>query len=420
MTLTVSTPGAPGDQAGSLVLTEGGVTPSFTAVSTVPVTLRSLVPTPAPSSTFTGTLTGGNGRGSDTGQTAYYQIDVPAGRAALNADISTPDAANTFLAELVDPATGQSASTAVNSHIETGGGGLTTVLQPGAQLHALDPDPGRWTLIIDFYNAVSGTAISQPFTVTLDTTPAGASVTGLPDSAATTLAAGTPVTANVTVANTGDAPESYFVDGRLDQTTTINLAAITANTVPVPLTTAPPEYVVPSHTTSITAGASASSPIFFDYSQVFGDPDLISVAPPFGTNPTGTFTSAAVEDGVWAITPFQDGPDGKRGVPPVITQTSMTATTNAFDPAVSSPTGDVWLESINPNTTVAPVVVDPGQSVTIPVTIIPSGTPGTTVSGTLYLDDASLIGGAVTENALTGEFPQGSDVASFAYAYTIG
>jgi hypothetical protein len=98
----------------------------------------------------------------------------------------------------------------------------------------------------------------------------------------------------------------------------------------------------------------------------------------------------------------------------------MTATTNAFDPAVSAPTGDVWLESVDPTTTVAPIVVDPGQSITIPVTIVPSGTAGTTVSGTLYLDDASLINGAVTENALNGEFPQGSDVASFAYEYTIG
>jgi hypothetical protein len=65
-------------------------------------------------------------------------------------------------------------------------------------------------------------------------------------------------------------------------------------------------------------------------------------------------------------------------------------------------------------------VVDPGQSVTIPVTITPSGASGTTVSGTLYLDDGFLISGAVTENGLTGTFPQGSDVAAFNYEYTVG
>ncbi|HXQ62137.1 MAG TPA: protease inhibitor I9 family protein [Acidimicrobiales bacterium] len=420
VTLTVATPGTPGDQAGSIVLTDAAAAPAFTGVTTVPVTLRSLVPTPAPSTTFTGTLTGGNGRGTDTGQTAYYQFDVPTGLAAVNADISTADATNTFMAELVDPTTGQSASTAVNSHIETGGGGLESVLQDGAQLHVLDPAPGVWTLIIDFYNAVSGTAVSQPFTVILDAKPAVALSTGLPDSAATTLAAGIPVTADVTVTNTGDAPESYFVDGRLDQSTTIDLASTTGSTVEVPLTGQPPEFVVPSHTTTVTASASASTGIFFDYSQVFGDPDLISVAPPFGTNPTGTFTSPAVADGVWAITPFQDGPDGRHGVAPVTTQTAMTATTAAFDPALRAPTGDFWLESVDPTTTVAPVVVDPGQTVTIPVDITPGAAPGTTVSGTLYLDDASLISGAVTENALFGEFPQGSDVASFPYEYTVG
>jgi hypothetical protein len=32
----------------------------------------------------------------------------------------------------------------------------------------------------------------------------------------------------------------------------------------------------------------------------------------------------------------------------------------------------------------------------------------------------SLIGGGATENLLTGNFPQASDVAAFDYEYTIG
>jgi hypothetical protein len=98
----------------------------------------------------------------------------------------------------------------------------------------------------------------------------------------------------------------------------------------------------------------------------------------------------------------------------------MTATTAAFDPALTAPTGDLWLESVDANATAHPYVVGPGQSVTIPVTITPSGTPGTTVAGTLYLDDAALIDGAATVNALTGVFPQASDVAAFPYEYTVG
>jgi hypothetical protein len=420
VTLSVSTPASPGDQSGSIVLDNTKAKPGFSAVTTIPVTLRSLVPAPSPSSSFTGTLTGGNGRGTDTGQTAYYQIDVPAGLPVLNAQVSTPDADNTFLAELVDPTTGEAASTAANSGFGSGpGASPVAVAQLGAQLHVLDPSAGLWTLIIDFNNKVSGTAVSQPFSVTVDRTPAVATSPGLPDSVATKLAAGTPVTTAVTVTNTGSVPEEYFVDGRLSQSTTVPLVSSTSSTVPVPITGSPPEFLVPSHTTSITASALASSGIFFDYAQVFGDPDLISLSPPFSTNPSGTFTSTSVADGVWAITPFQDGPDGKHGVKPVSTQTSMTATTAAFDPALTSSTGDLWLESVNAGATVTPVLVLPGQTVSIPVVITPSGASGTTVHGTLYLADASLINGDVTENELSGNFPQGSDVAAFSYAYTI-
>jgi hypothetical protein len=366
-------------------------------------------------------LTGGNGRATSTGQTSYYQFEVPAGLSVLNADISTANANNTFLAELVDPVTNESASSAANTDFGFGAGGAAVPdPQTGAQLHVLDPNPGLWTLIIDFYNQVSGTAIAQPFNVTLDTTPATASVAGLPDGAGTMLASGTPVTAEVTVTNTGNDPESYFVDGRLDQQTTVSLAGATPSTVNVPITGTPPEFVVPSHTTSITASASASVGIFFDYEWSFGDPDLLSNSAPYGTNPSGTFSSSAVADGTWTITPFQDGPDGAHGVAPAVTQTAMTATTAAFDPAVTAPTGDLWLESVDANATVHPVIVDPGQTVTIPVTITPGAAAGTTVSGTLYLDDASLVDGAVTENALTGVFPQASDVAAFNYEYTVG
>ncbi|MGH9016376.1 MAG: protease inhibitor I9 family protein [Acidimicrobiales bacterium] len=421
VTLSAPTPAAPGDQSGSIILDDTAASPAFDAVTTVPVTLRSLVPTPAPSTSFTASLTGGNGRATSTGQTFYYQVDLPSGLAELNADISTPDVNNTFLAELIDPVTGEAAATAANTDFGIGAAGaLSPDPQLGTQLHVLDPDPGVWTLALDFYNQVSGTALSQPVDVTLDTTPATASAAGLPDSAATTLPAGAPTTVDVSVTNTGTTPESYFVDGRLDQTTTLNLAGVTPSTVAVPITGAPPEFIVPSHTTSITASATAPTGIFFDYSWGFGDPDLLADSAPFSGNPSGTLTANDVADGVWTITPFQDGPDGAHGVPPVQTVTSMTATTEAFDPAVTAGTGDIWLESTNPAATVHPVVVEPGQTVVIPVTITPTGTAGTTVSGTLYLADASLVDGAVTDNALTGAFPQGSDVAAFPYQYTIG
>jgi hypothetical protein len=419
ITLTVPTPATPGDQSGSVVLTDS-TGPAFTTVSTIPVTLRSLVPTPAPSSTFTGTLTGGNGRQINTGQSAYYQVSIPAGTPVLNAQITTPNASDTFVAELVDPSTGEAASTASNELESTTTSGTTLVPQLGTQLHVLQPNPGMWTLVINFYNQVAGTALSQPFTVKLDRTPATASAAGLPDSASTRLTLGQAKTVSVKVTNHGSTPEAYFVDSRLNQSAQLSLASSTGPsvTVPVPSTTVP-QYLVPSHTTSITATASASAPIFFDYSWAFGDPDLISSSTPDSGVATGTFDSTAVAPGDWIITPFQDGPDGKQGVTPVTAQTSLSATTAAFDPTVTSTTGDLWLESTNLSAPLNAVIAAPGQTVTLPVTITPSGAPNSTVQGTLYVDDFAPVDTNVAQNSQPGISPNASDVAAFSYQYTV-
>ena len=65
----------------------------------------------------------------------------------------------------------------------------------------------------------------------------------------------------------------------------------------------------------------------------------------------------------------------------------MTAQTKQFDTAVTSDTGDFWLASTNPAAPFAPVIIKPGHTATINVTITPTGPTGTKVSGTLYVDD---------------------------------
>ena len=419
-TLTVPTPATPGDAAGSIVLHDFSGSTSE-SVNTVPVTLRSLVPTPAPSTTFTGTLTGGNGRSTATGQTAYYQFQVPSGLPVLNAQISTPSSANSFFAELVDPATGEAASTAANATTATTSGGETT-LQPqqGTQLHVLTPAAGTWTLIIDFYNTVSGTAITQPFTVTLDQTPATAIAASLPTSSATDLPAGQPVTVDVQVTNTGNAPEAYFTDARFNtQTTTALVAQHGANLRLPNLANALPTYLVPTHTTALAAAVSSTKPLFFDFTWWENDPDVMSSTPLSAKTATGSFSAPRVAQGDWFITPFLTGPTGVKQAKSVTAKTSLVATTQGFDPAVSSPTGDLWLSSIHPNAGFAPVIVGPGQTATIPVTIVPKGASGSVVTGTLYLDDSSLMSSLITGGIISDLVPEGSDVAAFPYTYTI-
>ncbi len=418
ISLSVATPAQPGDEAGSIVMRTSGRA-SFATQTSIPVTLRSLVPTPDPSVTFTGTLTGGNGREPDTGQTAYYQFAVPPGRTALNAAVFTGSAANTVFAELVSPA-GIAASSAVSRlQATTAAGKLVFVPEKGAQVHVLDPEPGRWTLVIDFYNTVSGTAISQPFTVTLNDVPVRAGQTGLPDSASTRLAPGTPLTALVRVTNTGPTPEAYFVDARLASEQTVTLAPQTTAQVQLPdydYTTLP-SYLVPSHTTSLTGTVRSSARAWFDLTWPFGDPDLISSV---GKTATRTYSASQVPAGFWLLTPTLAGPFGAQPPKSVRASISVTARIAAFDREVSSPTGDMWADSVNRQAPFTPYVAEPGQTITIPVTITPAGTAGKIVSGTLYISDSSLVPGQLTYSILSGNYPEGSDVAAFSYKYTIG
>ena len=415
-TLTVATPLQAGDQAGSIMLHSSANVPGFAAETSIPVTLRSLVP--SLSTTFTGTLTGGNGRATNTGQTAYYQVQVPSGTSALNVSVNTGNANNTLFAELVDPS-GNAASAASNGLLTNTASG-NNVVQPevGAQLHVLNPRAGLWTLIIDFYNTVSGTSVAQPFTVTVNDQPVSASASGLPDSTGTTLAAGTPVTVMLHVTNNGTTPEAYFVDARLNGQVKTSLAAQTTSSLILPnVTGVVPVYLVPSHTTALKTTVLSSAPLFFDFTYPYGDPDVISTT---GKTATGSFSASNVGAGDWTVTPFLVGPTGKKAAKNVTANVSMTATTAGFDPTVSSPTGDLWLGSTNPVAPFTPYVVNPGQSVTIPVTITPAGQHGNTVTGTIYLSDSSFNSTDVSFNQVSGNSPAGSDVAAFPYSYKIG
>lgn len=421
VTLTTTTPASPGDESGSILIrnTTPGL-PYWGVKTSVAVILRSQA---SPTSTFTGIVTGGNGRATDTGQSAYYEVPVAAGTPALNASIVPASSQDTFTAELISPG-GVAESTSSNSLLTQSAAGSRLVWENGTQLHVLSPAAGTWTLAINFYNRVSGTVVNQPFTVSLDTTAPAVSASGLPDAATTTLPAGTPSTVDVTVTNNGTTPEEYFVDARLATTATVKLRSLTSAAAPVPPNGVDaPTYVVPPQTSAITASATGPRPVVFDYSYLFGDPDvLVNPATPSKTA-TGTYGpgSPGVPAGEWTVTPELAGPDGLKGYPATTVSTSMTATTAAFDPAVSSPTGDIWKTAVDPTAGGTPYLVEPGHTVTIPVTITPQGPAGTTVSGTLYVDDYSAINQQAAESLSNAGVivPSGSELAALPYTYTV-
>ncbi len=404
--LTVTTPSSPGDAAGSILLSSRGQTQS-----TIAVTLRSLIPTGH--AVFNGVLTGGNGREFQAGQMFTYQLNLPAGQPELNATVTLADNPNNvFDAWLVNPS-GEAQAFAENTIPISNP--PTNVL--GTQLHVPSPQAGTWTLIVLFAPQVSGMALSEPFTVTTNQDPVPVQ-SSLPNSRSTKLTGGQPQTFNVTVHNNGPDPEVYFLDARSPGTTTETLAptAGTSDTVKEPNSLANPnpvpEYLVPSHTTTLDEQASTTGPqpIMFDSSGPAGDPDLSSNS---GSLASLAFSADPIEQGLWSVVPVEVGPFGANPGPSETATTSASVTTAAFDNDVSSPTGDLWQTSADPNAPFNPVVVEPGQSATIPVTITSSAPSGSTVSGTLYVDDSYF---------LLYEFfngINGNDVTSIPYTYTV-
>ncbi|HWD54184.1 MAG TPA: S8 family serine peptidase [Acidimicrobiales bacterium] len=404
VTLSVPTAGQAGDTAGSLV-----VSSTAQPALAIPVTLRALAPSGP--TTFSGVLTGGNGRASFTGVTDYYQFEVPKGAPEINGSVTLADNPDNQLSVwLIDPS-GQSQAFQTNGLVtEDSSGNLSYTNSLGANVHVVDPVAGMWTMIITFAPTVSGTALSEPFRVSLDEEAPLVTTSKIP----ARISAKKGAVVEVRVVNTGTAPEAYFIDGRSSALTNYNLPALDSAQATVPLSVLGniPVFLVPSESTSLlgTATTTGTEPIQFDLGAPTGDPDVASGQ---GLSVAASVSGLPVSAGEWDIAPDVVGPFGTSGATPEPVTTSLTATTAAFDPAVASSTGDLWQAAIGAPLTVSPVVVQPGQSVVIPVTIIPTRAPGTTVSGVLYLDDDSLY-------SLYGTLaPNANNVAAIPYAYTI-
>jgi len=246
-----------------------------------------------------------------------------------------------------------------------------------------------------------------------------ASAAGLPDSASTKLAAGKPVTVPVTIKNNGTQAEDFFIDPRLDQTASITLAGQDQiSGVSLPMTGGEPDWFVPTQASSASTASTASLPIMFDWGPFQGDPDLSSHNP--GSGPLCSTTETAsynppggtVQNGFWGAAPTECGPYS--GPAPAGTADSaMSVVAKQFDTSVTSTTGDLELAAINPAASATPVVINPGQSATIDVTITPSAAPGTVVTGTLYVDDI------LNDIPPYGQFAV-DELSGIPYSYTVG
>jgi hypothetical protein len=425
-TVNETLPSKPGDVSASVQFKGkvGGVTMS------VPLTLRTVIP--AKNLTFSGTITGGNGRAQGgPAQTNIYDLQVPAGKRDLSIGFTFSDPDEIIEGVLSSP-DGQVYSFQSNAFVD-GDGNLEAA--NGLQIYRRAPAAGQWILTLDVTNPVSGDEISQSFTahIAYNTVQVHAV---LPTSSHTTLAAGVPVNVPVTIKNTGTQPLTYFADGRLSTVGTIPLAELSGNaTTPLPVPAGiTPFWLVPTETQQLTLSAVADQPVNADFFYLSGEPDQYSAA--VGNGATVVVNAAQVSPGIWETDIGQTGPFS--GPAPAGTVTvSASAQGNLFDPAISSTTGDIWQEGVDPSAdpqmtaqivagqrnlnavrngagpsdtpppATGPVLLAPGQSTTITVTITPSAPSGSVVSGTLYIDDF---------NSFTDG---GDELAAFPYTYTV-
>jgi hypothetical protein len=397
-TVWTNLPWNAGDSAGSITLNS-----STGNENSVPVTLRSLVDVDG-GGWFSGTLTGGNGRGNGEGQEEYYEFNVPRGVNDITANVKiSTDASDPIGLFLISP---DGDTLGAGGNLVNGSQGLT------ATANTLHPAQGTWTLEIVFAEPVAGDTLAQPYAgrIQFDADRAAAN---LPDSAFHKLHQGTPVTFPVVIRNTGLTAEDYFVDPRLDANGVMSLAPFApASGLALPLTGGYPEFFMPTEASSVNVVASASLPVEFDYGSQLGDPDLLSST---GTTAVGSYSApdGNLTPGFWYAGPSEVGPY-PTGAAAGTVSVAMSIVAREFDQSVSSSTGDIMQASVNPATTFSPLALNPGQTGTIDVTITPTGPINSIVSGDLFVDD-------FTTGTPTAYFTNdgGNEVASFPYRYDI-
>jgi len=410
----------PGDSGTSIVIA------TKTSSTTIPVTLRATIQVGKGGGHFTGVLTGGNGRGGATGQLNTYEFSVPAGKTDLDVGVALgPNAGNAhwpgdqLIGLLVDPS-GQTAAYDANYTLSAAG----EVFTPFLNLYKSHPAKGNWSLVLEWTQPGTGTAISVPFAGSVEFNQVSTSNT-LPNSSLTIV----PVAGasySVTVHNTGVAPMVISPDARSAGTVSTPLSDLFGYLSTAAMPNAQNYYYVPTETTSYSVSVAGSLPLTFDTGGYVGDPDISPTLPAPNTVETQTPTLASitytpppgVSAGLWYVLQAEIGPYGSGPEPSGTETTVATVTTRPFDPTVTSPVPDTVFGLVTGGS-ISPAYVPAGSSATIPITITPSASVGTTVSGTLFINGfapGSIFG--LSSPSFESLFT--SDLAAIPYKYTVG
>ena len=428
--LNTSISGDQGDTAESVTLaTSGGQHAS------IPVVLRPVIPIAGGKGTFTGTINGGNARADAPTQTNTYSFNVPRGEQDLNVGIHLSSDPNVLIegaligpdGEIVDV---DSNATSVNR--------TTRVISSGPDLQLVQnaPEAGQWRFVLIVVDPVTGAEVSQAFSGVIGFNEARVS-SNLPASSSSTLTAGKATSYTIGYGNPGAVPEPVQVDPRLQGSTSVTLPPLSGPpTVTLPLSVSNlsrvPLYEVPPGTSQLTVAATSSSPSQLELSGPLGEPDVLG---DLAAAQSGDLTSVArvtetggrhqVARGFWGTFVQQIGPFSGAGAPAGSSTLTATAVTQPLDPSVTSTAGDPYAPGFTGQApTGTPVVVQPGRTADIKVTITPNAKAGTVVHGVIYLvtspfNSAATLAGTIT-GGLGGVETSGDVLAALPYTYTVG
>jgi hypothetical protein len=396
--VTTTTPSSPGDTSESLVF---GSSPAGSfAQGTVPITLRSLAQV---GQTFTGTVTGGNSRMSFYGQELPYDFVVQGHHQDIDARIQIANPGYQVLAFLVDPS-GTPVDVQSSEKWDGSGTNGQTI-----SLFRQNPQPGTWQLLVVQANDVESGLTGSPFTARLDYDQVRAKAIGLPDSPRHRISPGSKIVAQIRVTNTGNQEEGYLVDARRNDQTVLPLPGLFANPASEPLpisdSSTIPQFPVPPFSPAATIAASSTVPITLDTSPDFGTPDV--GAQQFGNSAVAFPSAPELPASIWSCAPAEQGPFATTA-PLTTFSCGADALTNRFAPDVSTSAGNIWQDVDTGTSTYNPLVLDPGQTGTITVSLSPTDPTRTKVRGFLALETFNF-------NTFSSD-----EVASFPYAYRVG
>ena len=427
--LSTAISGSAGDSAEAVTFS----TPDQQA--SVPVVLRPVIPVTGGRGMFTGTITGGNARTGAPTETSTYSFDVPGRQNDLDVAVHLNQDPNVVIeGVLIDP-DGEAIDAGTNA---TSVSATTGVVSSGPDLQLIQnaPEKGRWRLILIAVNPVSGAEVAQTFHGIIGFNEVKAAA-NLPDSASTKLAAGEAASYTISYGNEGTVAEPVQVDARLAASARVTLPSLSGtSTVSLPLNinklANTPSYEVPPGTSQLTLAATSSTPAQVELNGPLGEPDVfgdLNAAQQGNLASVARVTEAGgrhqLARGLWGSFVQQIGPFTDAGAPAGTSTLTATAVTQPLDPAVTSTAGDPYAPGLTGTAaTGTPVVVNPGQSGSVKVTITPSAKAGTVVHGVIYMVTSPFNGDNTLARAIghgLGAVDTSGDVlAEIPYTYTVG